>query len=81
MVFTNVLDLLQPYILYRYNLEDFYAPLEVGMEMRGPLWTPVRLMVNLTMWAFLFLVPIFYWRIYKFRNTQVGIGNLTEIKI
>ena len=75
MVFINVLVLLQSYILYRYNIEDFYVPLEGGMEIQGPLWSPVRLMVNLTMWAFLFLVPVFYWRIYKFRSTQVGIGN------
>ena len=54
-------------------MENFYAPLPAtgGTELRQDIWAPARLLVNTICWAFLFLVPILYWRIFKFRNTQV----------
>ena len=64
---------------FRYNLEDFYSspPSTSGMELRLPIWAPARVLVNLTTWAFIFLVPILYWRIFKFRNTQVNVAGVS----
>ena len=48
------------------------------MELRLPIWAPARVLVNLTTWAFIFLVPILYWRIFKFRNTQDNIAGTRD---
>ena len=33
------------------SLEDFFAPaLPSGTELRGPLWSPYRLLVNVCLW-------------------------------
>ena len=65
------------FVYFRYNLEDFYPPPPtIGMELRQPIWAPARVLVNLTVWAFIFLVPILYWRIFKFRNTQVATAGV-----
>ena len=61
----------------RYNVADFYPPPPTsGMELRQPIWAPARVLINLTVWAFIFLVPILYWRIFKFRNTQVATAGV-----
>ena len=65
------------FIFLRYNLADFYPPPPTsGMEFRQPIWAPARILINLNFWAFIFLVPILYWRIFKFRNTQVGVAGV-----
>ena len=55
----------------RFNLENFFADLGPrGVEFSGPIWMPARLFINLTNWAFAFLVPFLYGAIYKFRKAN-----------
>ena len=55
----------------RFNLEDFFSPVGPrGVELSGPIWSPARLFINLANWAFVFVVPILYGAIYKFRKTH-----------
>ena len=58
------------FFFFRYNLENFYSPplSTSGMELRQPIWAPARVLTNLTTWAFIFLVPLLYRTIFKFRN-------------
>ena len=64
-------------IFFRYNVADFYPRRPTsGMEFRQPIWAPARVLINLNFWAFIFLVPILYWRIFKFRNTQVAVAGV-----
>ena len=61
----------------RFNLTDFFAPLGPrGVEFSGPIWSPARLFINLANWSFVFVVPILYAAIYKFRkaHTVANIG-------
>ena len=66
----------------RFNLENFFVDLGPrGVEFSGPIWMPARLFINLTNWAFAFLVPFLYGAIYKFRKahavTTLGTLRLT----
>ena len=55
----------------RFNVENFFADLGPrGVEFSGPIWMPARLFINLTNWAFAFLVPFLYGAIYKFRKAN-----------
>ena len=56
--------------LFRYNIADFYAGSEKGLEFKGPLWDPIRLLANLTTWNMFLVVPMFYCAIFKFRKAQ-----------
>ena len=72
------------FIQSRFNLENFFADLGPrGVEFSGPIWMPARLFINLTNWAFAFLVPFLYGAIYKFRKahavTSLGAQRLTII--
>ena len=61
----------------RFNLVDFFAPLGPrGVEFSGPIWSPARLFINLANWSFVFVVPVLYVAIYKFRkaNAVANIG-------
>ena len=71
-------------LLIRHNLDGFYLPgpsITSGMDLRRPIWDPARLLINLTNWAFLFLVPVLYWRIFVFRNTPVSGFIIPEMNI
>ena len=61
----------------RYNLHNFLAPLGPrGIEFRGPLWTPTRLIINATVWSFAFVVPLLYLAIFRFRRTEADNINI-----
>ena len=67
--------------IIRYNLTNFFGPLGPrGIEFLGPLWSPARLFINVTVWSFVFVVPLLYWAIFRFRraaadNINIGIGR------
>ena len=62
----------------RFNLADFFAPRRPrGVEFSGPLWSPARLFINLANWSFVFVVPILYAAIYKFRKAH-AVSNIGE---
>ena len=63
----------------RYNLHNFLSPLGPrGIEFRGPLWTPTRLIVNATVWSFAFGVPLLYLAIFRFRRTESEADNINR---
>ena len=64
--------------LYRYNLEDFNTAETVGIGVKGPIWMPVRLIINVQICAFLFLVPILYGVIFRFRMKHAKTGTYCE---
>ena len=60
----------------RFNVDNFYAPLSPrGIEFTGPPWSPARIFINLANWSFVFVVPLLYLAIYKFRKAQ-AVTNL-----
>ena len=51
---------------YRYNLDNFYEGVGAsGMNIKGPIWRPIRLIMNLIFMAFLLIVPLFYGLIFR----------------
>ena len=45
------------FVLNRYTLTDFYAPLgPTGVEFSGPLWNPARILINFS--NFLFVLAV-----------------------
>ena len=51
---------------YRYNLENFYKGVGAsGLNIKGPIWRPLRLIMNLIFLAFMLIVPIFYGLIFR----------------
>ena len=70
-VFRWISNLIYIFFFFRYNHADFYArPGPSGLEFKGPLWHPLRLLTNLATWNMFILVPIFYYNIFKFRKSQ-----------
>ena len=75
-----------PPLTLRFNLADFFAPLGPrGVEFSGPIWSPARLFINLANWSFVFVVPVLYAKIYKFRKahavTTIGVDNHTPFHL
>ena len=63
---AKILILLLHCKIYRYNLENFYEGLgATGMNIKGPIWRPIRLIMNLIFMAFMLIVPIFYGLIFR----------------
>ena len=59
------------FFFFSYNQTDFYAsPGPRGVEFKGPLWHPLRLLSNLATWNMFVLVPVFYCAIFKFRRSH-----------
>ena len=53
-------------LFYRYNLDNFYEGVGAsGMNIKGPIWRPIRLIMNLIFMAFLLIVPLFYGLIFR----------------
>ena len=51
----------------RYNLVNFYVGVRAGgLNIKGPIWRPVRLIMNLIVFAFAVLVPLLYGIIFRF---------------
>ena len=56
---------------HRYFLSNFYESVGPhGLELLGPLWNPGRLIVNTTLLAFMFVVPLLYGLIFCFRRAH-----------
>ena len=50
----------------RYNLDNFYEGVGAsGLNIKGPIWRPIRLIMNLIFLAFMLIVPIFYGLIFR----------------
>ena len=51
---------------FRYNLNNFYVDVgPSGLNIKGPIWGPIRLIMNLIFMAFLIIVPIFYGLLFR----------------
>jgi hypothetical protein len=64
---------------HSFQLDDFYSPPEPrGLFLKGPIWSPHRLCLNLTSLAFMLLVPVLYGAIYWARRAQAltALGRL-----
>ena len=64
-------------------MEDFYSAPDLGMELRGSLTSPKRLFFNVSVWAFVVLVPLLYARIFWFRKThdaRIGGGTVRRFR-
>ena len=54
----------------RFDLDNFLLPsAPAGNEFRGSLLSPTRAIINTINFGFVFVVPVLYWVIYRFRNT------------
>ena len=49
-----------------------------GSGVKGPIWMPVRLIINIQIWAFLFVVPLLYGVIFRFRMKHAKTGTYCE---
>ena len=68
-------------LMFSYNEKDFYASSgPSGVEFKGPLWHPVRLLPNLTWHMFAVLVPVFYFVIFKSRKRQESTAGKNILK-
>ena len=56
--------------LFIFDMEDMFLPPVGGAGISLGFFNPFRLTVNFMMYAFVFLVPWLYFRIFKFRQTQ-----------
>ena len=51
---------------YSYNINNFYESVGPrGVNIKGPIWRPVRLIMNLILTLFLLVVPVFYGIIFR----------------
>ena len=55
---------------FRFNLENFYQPSSGGIGIKLDFMNPFRLCVNISFFSFAFVVPVFYYKIFKFRKAQ-----------
>ena len=52
---------------YSYNINNFYESVGPrGVNIKGPIWRPVRLIMNLILTVFLLVVPVFYGIIFRY---------------
>ena len=50
----------------RYNVQNFNAGVVAsGLNIKGPIWRPVRLVMNLILFAFVLIVPVLYGIIFR----------------
>ena len=63
--------------LFSFNLEDFYGQPQLGLVLRGPIYSPLRLFYNLLNWSPMLIVPALYANIFLFRkkNAVTTIGD------
>ena len=53
-----------------FDMGNMFVPTVGGAGIRLGFFNPFRLSVNFVMYAFVFLVPCLYFRIFQFRQTQ-----------
>ena len=62
-----------------FDLKKPFQPFAGGYGIKLPFFNPFRLSVNAVGFAFIFVVPILYYKIFKFRKKQdtstKGVGN------
>ena len=56
--------------LFIFDLEHVFLPSVGGAGIKLKLFAPFRLTVNIISFAFILIVPCFYWKIFKFRKIQ-----------
>ena len=56
--------------LFVFDLEQVFLPYVGGAGIKLKLYAPFRLTVNSISFAFILVVPCFYWKIFKFRKIQ-----------
>ena len=60
------LELSELFFLLRYNLKNFFLDVgPTGLNIKGPLWRPVRLVTNIIAFSFTVLVPVLYGIIFR----------------
>ena len=63
---VGILGTLWTIFLLRYNLKNFFLDVgPTGMNIKGPLWRPVRLVTNIIAFTFTVLVPVLYGIIFR----------------
>ena len=55
---------------FKYNFENLLEKYVGGAEIHASFFHPWRLSFNVAHFTFIFVVPIMYYKIYKFRKLQ-----------
>ena len=55
---------------FLYEVSDFFENSSSGISIKLPFLHPFRLCFNFIAFSFVFIVPFFYFLIYKFRNSH-----------
>ena len=55
---------------FLFDTSDFFANFQFGSSFKLPFLNPFRLSFNIIAFSFVFVVPSFYFLIYKFRDSQ-----------
>ena len=55
---------------FLFETSDFFANSKFGSSFKLPFMNPFRLSFNIIAFSFVFVVPSFYFLIYKFRDSQ-----------
>ena len=55
---------------FLFETSDFFANSKFGSSFKLPFLNPFRLSFNIIAFSFVFVVPSFYFLIYKFRDSQ-----------
>ena len=57
---------------FLFQIPHFFEDPSSGTEIKLPLLNPFRLSFNVIAFSFVFIVPMFYFLIYKFRKSQTN---------
>ena len=56
--------------LFYFDLKHIFSPTLGGAGIKLPFFNPFRLSVNMVGFTFIFVVPVLYYKIFKFRQKQ-----------
>ena len=57
---------------FSFEISDFFENSSFGTSLKLPFLNPFRLTFNVIAFSFVFVVPFFYFLIYKFRKSQTS---------
>ena len=57
---------------FLYQTSDFFADSSFGSSFKLPFLHPFRLSFNIIAFSFVFIVPVFYFLIYRFRDSHTS---------
>ena len=55
---------------FLFDLENPFLPFDGGVAIKLGFFNPFRLSTNIVAFAFIFVVPVFYFKIFLFRKKQ-----------